>query len=188
MRVVWNPSEVWSTCGFPIGICRGMAARPSIQPAASAAPDCCECVVTIAQHQRHCERSRTVGVNQPNEDRCRVGRSRPDCERRRRGRIIQRRNGRRNSPREAISWESAPRFVHRDRDSIYGNAVTTTINALGITGLPSAPRSPWQNPYCERVTVRRDLRNSSRRSKHSVHANLYVHSMTRYLSKCSSNT
>ena len=51
------------------------------------------------------------------------------------------------------------RFLHRDRDGIYGNVVTGTLKAMGIEEVLSAPRSPWQNPYCERVigTLRREL-------------------------------
>lgn len=61
--------------------------------------------------------------------------------------------------REAFPWDSAPRFLHRDRDGIYGNAVTATIKAMGMEEVLSAPRSPWQSPYCERVigTLRREL-------------------------------
>ncbi len=61
--------------------------------------------------------------------------------------------------REAFPYESAPRFLHRDRDGIYGNVVTGTLNAMGIEEVLSAPRSPWQNPYCERLigTLRREL-------------------------------
>jgi transposase InsO family protein len=64
--------------------------------------------------------------------------------------------------REAFPCDSAPRFLHRDRDGIYGDAVTTTIEAMGIEEVLSAPRSPWQNPYCERVigTLRRELLNN----------------------------
>jgi putative transposase len=61
--------------------------------------------------------------------------------------------------REAFPFDSAPRFLHRDRDGIYGKDVTDTIRAMGIRDVPSAPASPWQNPYCERVigTLRREL-------------------------------
>ena len=36
-----------------------------------------------------------------------------------------------------------------------------TIKSMGLDDVPSAPRSPWQNPYCERVigTLRRELLN-----------------------------
>lgn len=61
--------------------------------------------------------------------------------------------------REAFPFDTAPRFLHRDRDGIYGHAVTETIRAMGMGDVPIAPRSPWQNPYCERVigTLRREL-------------------------------
>lgn len=61
--------------------------------------------------------------------------------------------------REAFPFDSAPRFLHRDRDAIYGLAAITTIKAMAIEQVLSAPRSPWQNPYCERVigTLRREL-------------------------------
>ena len=61
--------------------------------------------------------------------------------------------------RDAFPFDTAPRFLHRDRDSIYGERVTGAIKAMGIEDVPSAPRAPWQNPYCERVigTLRREL-------------------------------
>ena len=61
--------------------------------------------------------------------------------------------------REAFPWDSAPRFLHRDNDGIYGKLVIASIKAMGIEDVPSAPRSPWQNPYCERVvgTLCREL-------------------------------
>ena len=61
--------------------------------------------------------------------------------------------------REAFPFDTAPRFLHRDRDGIYGNVVSSTIKAMGIEEVLSAPRSPWQNPFCERVigTLRREL-------------------------------
>lgn len=61
--------------------------------------------------------------------------------------------------KEAFAFDTAPAFLHRDRDGIFGRAVTRAIAAMGIEDRPSAPRSPWQNPYCERVigTLRREL-------------------------------
>lgn len=60
---------------------------------------------------------------------------------------------------EAFPWDEAPRFLLRDRDSIYGDAFATRVRGLGIEEIKSAPRSPWQNPYAERVigTLRRKL-------------------------------
>jgi transposase InsO family protein len=53
--------------------------------------------------------------------------------------------------REAWPWDSAPRFVIRDRDGIYGPDVQATMQAMGIEGVVIAPRAPWQNPFVERV-------------------------------------
>jgi transposase InsO family protein len=54
--------------------------------------------------------------------------------------------------------ESLPRFLHRGRDSIYGDIVRQRITALGMTEVVSAKRAPWQNPYAERVigSIRRE--------------------------------
>ncbi len=61
--------------------------------------------------------------------------------------------------REAFPWDAAPRFLHRDRDGAYGADVLRAMQAMGIEDVPSAPHSPWQNPYCERLigTLRREL-------------------------------
>jgi len=60
---------------------------------------------------------------------------------------------------EAFPFDSAPRFLMRDRDGIYGEAFQRRIKNLGIEEVVSAPRSPWQNPYVERLigTIRREL-------------------------------
>ena len=52
---------------------------------------------------------------------------------------------------EAFPFDSAPRFLLRDRDAIYGEKVQRRIKSLGIKEVVTAPRSPWQNPYCERL-------------------------------------
>jgi transposase InsO family protein len=59
---------------------------------------------------------------------------------------------------EAFPFDSAPRYVLRDRDAIYGEKVHRRIKSLGIEEVITAPRSPWQNPFCERVigSIRRD--------------------------------
>jgi transposase InsO family protein len=59
---------------------------------------------------------------------------------------------------EAFPWDEAPRYLIRDRDSIYGTAVTRRLRAMGIRDKPIAPGSPWQNGYAERVigTIRRE--------------------------------
>jgi len=59
---------------------------------------------------------------------------------------------------EAFPWDSAPRTVIRDRDSVTGALVRARIKAMGIEEVVTAPRSPWQNPYVERMigSIRRE--------------------------------
>jgi len=54
--------------------------------------------------------------------------------------------------------ETVPRYLHRDRDSIYGDAVHKRIAAIGMKEVVSAKQSPWQNPFVERVigSIRRE--------------------------------
>jgi transposase InsO family protein len=52
---------------------------------------------------------------------------------------------------EAYGWEQGPRYLVRDRDSIYGNVFIRRLRTMGIRDRPTAPRSPWQNGYCERL-------------------------------------
>src|ERR1019366_1299446 len=52
---------------------------------------------------------------------------------------------------EAFPWDTAPRYLLRDRDSSYGADFCRRVDAMGITQVVTAPRSPWQNPYVERV-------------------------------------
>ena len=63
---------------------------------------------------------------------------------------------------EAFPFDSAPRYLLRDRDAIYGEKVRRRIKNLGIEEVVvTTPRSPWQNPFCERVigSIRRDCLN-----------------------------
>jgi transposase InsO family protein len=59
---------------------------------------------------------------------------------------------------EAFAFDTAPRYLLRDRDSIYGDTVQRRIRSLAIEEVITAPRSPWQNPFVERVigSIRRD--------------------------------
>ncbi|HXQ23045.1 MAG TPA: integrase core domain-containing protein [Candidatus Acidoferrales bacterium] len=54
--------------------------------------------------------------------------------------------------------EAFPRYLLRDRDGVYGAAFRTRVAALGVEEVLSAPRSPWQSPYVERVigSIRRE--------------------------------
>jgi len=60
---------------------------------------------------------------------------------------------------EAFLWDTAPRYLLRDRDSSYGADFCRRVDAMGITQVVTAPRSPWQNPYVERVigSIRREF-------------------------------
>src|SRR2546422_4917939 len=59
---------------------------------------------------------------------------------------------------EAFPWDSAPKYLLRDRDAIYGEAFQKRVRGMGIEQVLSAPRSPWQNPFVDRLigTLRRD--------------------------------
>ena len=52
---------------------------------------------------------------------------------------------------EAFPWNTAPTDLVRDNDGAYGHAFTSRVRAMGIRDRPIAPRSPWQNPYAERL-------------------------------------
>ena len=60
--------------------------------------------------------------------------------------------------REAFSFDQVPRYVLRDRDGIFGREFRKDVKAMGIKEVLSAPRSPWQRAYVERVigTLRRE--------------------------------
>jgi transposase InsO family protein len=66
--------------------------------------------------------------------------------------------------REAFPFDTAPRYLIRDRDGIYGEDVRQALRRMGIEEVVIAPRSPWQSPYVERLigTIRRDLLDQQR--------------------------
>ena len=59
---------------------------------------------------------------------------------------------------EAFPWDTAPRYLLRDRDASYGSYFSSRVKAMGITEVITAPRSPWQNAFVERVigSIRRE--------------------------------
>jgi putative transposase len=59
---------------------------------------------------------------------------------------------------DAFPWDEAPRYLLRDRDRIYGTSFRRRVRHMGIEEVVIAPRSPWQNPYVERLigSIRRD--------------------------------
>lgn len=52
---------------------------------------------------------------------------------------------------EAFPFDEAPRYLQRDRDGINGEVFQRRVESLGFEEAVSAPRSPWQNPYVERL-------------------------------------
>jgi transposase InsO family protein len=59
---------------------------------------------------------------------------------------------------EAFPWDTAPRYLLRDRDASYGQSFRDRVRAMGINEVITAPRSPWQNAYVERIigSIRRE--------------------------------
>jgi transposase InsO family protein len=59
---------------------------------------------------------------------------------------------------EAFPWDRAPRHLIRDRDGAFGEIFKQRLHAMGIRDRPTAPRSPWQNAYVERLigSIRRE--------------------------------
>ena len=60
--------------------------------------------------------------------------------------------------REAFPWDSAPRYLLRDRDCIFGHDFLQQVKAMGIEQILGTPRSPWQRAYIERLigSIRRE--------------------------------
>jgi putative transposase len=59
---------------------------------------------------------------------------------------------------EAFPYDESPRYLIRDRDSIYGLRFKHRVKGMGIDEVLIAPQSPWQNPYVERLigSIRRE--------------------------------
>jgi putative transposase len=59
---------------------------------------------------------------------------------------------------EAFPWETAPRYLLRDRDGVYGSEFRSRVASMGIEEVLTAARRPWQSPYVERVigSIRRE--------------------------------
>lgn len=60
--------------------------------------------------------------------------------------------------REAFPWDHTPKYLLRDRDAIYGNEFAAMTQDMEMEEILTAPRSPWQNPYVERLvsSIRRE--------------------------------
>jgi putative transposase len=59
---------------------------------------------------------------------------------------------------EAFPWNPAPQYLLRDRDAVDGQVFHRRVAGLGMEQVLTAPRSPWQNPYAERLigSIRRE--------------------------------
>jgi putative transposase len=59
---------------------------------------------------------------------------------------------------EAFPEETAPRFLLRDRDQIYGEEFRRRIPGMKIEEVITSARSPWQSPFVERIigSIRRE--------------------------------
>ena len=88
---------------------------------------------------------------------------------------------------EAFPWGNAPRYLLRDRDSIYEGAFRERVRGMGVREVLKGPQSPWQNPYAERLigSIRREcldhivvLNESSLRRLLMSYTQYYLHSRT----------
>jgi transposase InsO family protein len=59
---------------------------------------------------------------------------------------------------ESFPEETAPKYLLRDRDAIYGSVFVRRVKGLGMSEILIAPRAPWQNPFAERIigSIRRE--------------------------------
>src|SRR5258708_12346417 len=61
----------------------------------------------------------------------------------------------------AFPDDSAPSFLLRDRDAVYGHAFRQRVKGMGIGEVLTAAHSPWQNPFAQRLirSIRLDSLN-----------------------------
>jgi transposase InsO family protein len=91
---------------------------------------------------------------------------------------------------QAFPWNMAPRYLLRDRDRIYGIAFRTQATSMEIIEVLTAPRSPWQSPYVERLigSIRREcldhvvIMNESSLRRHMASYLDYYHGSRSHLS------
>jgi transposase InsO family protein len=62
---------------------------------------------------------------------------------------------------ETFPEHAAPRYLVRDRDGVYGRYFRNRVQGMGIQEVLTAPRSPWQNSFAERLigSIRRECLN-----------------------------
>jgi putative transposase len=71
------------------------------------------------------------------------------------------RSGRPNNFVRPFGGTVTSRYLLRDRDQIFGKEFVDQVKAMGIKQVLSAPRSPWQRAYIERLigSIRRECLN-----------------------------
>jgi transposase InsO family protein len=59
---------------------------------------------------------------------------------------------------EAFPCTDPPKYLLRDRDKIYGKSFRSRVTGMGFEEVLIAARSPWQNPFVERLigSIRRE--------------------------------
>ena len=59
---------------------------------------------------------------------------------------------------EAFPWDTAPRYMIRDRDMIFDTWFRERVKQIGMKEVIIGRRAPWQNPYLERLigSIRRE--------------------------------
>jgi putative transposase len=64
----------------------------------------------------------------------------------------------RPTDRQRLPLRRGAQYLLRDRDSIYGSVFVQRVQSMGIKEKLIAPRSPWQNPFVERLidSIRRE--------------------------------
>src|SRR6266478_3097249 len=62
---------------------------------------------------------------------------------------------------DAFPDDSAPSYLLRDRDQVYGEQFRHRVKGMRIEEVLTAPHSPWQNPFAERLigSIRRECLN-----------------------------
>src|SRR5213594_1367235 len=62
---------------------------------------------------------------------------------------------------DAFPDDTAPSYLLRDRDRVYGQQFRHRVKGIGIDEVLTAPHSPWPNPFAERLigSIRRECLN-----------------------------
>ena len=87
--------------------------------------------------------------------------------------------------REAFPWGTAPRYLIRDRDGAYGQSFRSTVTAMGVEEVVTAPRSPWQKSVCGTPDRQREARmpgpfDHPQRAAFAAHSWLILRLLSRF--------